>query len=66
MQKQSHQVYIVSLGPTCHNIEGRVFVGLPWSGKNIWKKKVFPGQGNVREFCGWPGKFREDLESQGI
>ena len=23
-----------------------------------------PGQGNVREFCGWPGKFRKDLESQ--
>ena len=26
----------------------------------------FPGQGKVREFCGWPGKFRKDLESQGI
>ena len=26
--------------------------------------KVFPGQGKVREFCGWPGKFRKDLESQ--
>ena len=25
----------------------------------------FPGQGKVREFCGWPGKFRKDLESQG-
>ena len=25
----------------------------------------FPGQGEVREFCGWPGKFRKDLESQG-
>ena len=20
--------------------------------------KTFPGQGKVREFCGWPGKFR--------
>ena len=39
--------------------------GLPWSGKNIWKMKFFPGQGKVREFCGWPGKFRKDLESQG-
>ena len=38
--------------------------GLPWSGKNIWKIKYFPGQGNVREFCGWPGKFIKDLESQ--
>ena len=40
--------------------------GLPRSGKNIWKMKFFPGQGKVREFCGWPGKFRKDLESQGI
>ena len=24
----------------------------------------FQGQGKVREFCGWPGKFRKDLESQ--
>ena len=27
--------------------------------------KFFPGQGKVREFCGWLGKFRKDLESQG-
>ena len=39
--------------------------GLPWSGKYIWKMNFFPGQGIVREFCGWPGKFRKDLESQG-
>ena len=39
--------------------------GLPRSGKNIWKMKFFPGQGSFREFCGWPGKFRKDLESQG-
>ena len=39
--------------------------GLPQSGKNIWKMKFFPGQGKVREFFGWPGKFRKDLESQG-
>ena len=38
--------------------------GLPQSGKNIWKMNFFPGQGNVREFCEWPGKFRKDLESQ--
>ena len=25
----------------------------------------FPGQGKVREFCVWSGKFRKDLESQG-
>ena len=40
--------------------------GLPRSGENIWKIKFFPGQGKVREFCGWPGKFRKDLKSQGI
>ena len=27
--------------------------------------KFFSGQGKVREFCGWPGKFKKDLESQG-
>ena len=32
--------------------------------KNIWKMKFFPGQGKVREFYGWPGKFRKDLKSQ--
>ena len=32
--------------------------GLPRSGKNVWKLKFFPGQGKVREFCGWPGIFR--------
>ena len=38
---------------------------MPQSGKNIWKMKFFfPGQGKVRELCGWPGKFRKDLESQ--
>ena len=38
---------------------------LPRSGKNIWKMKFFPDQGKVRKFCGWSGKFRKDLESQG-
>ena len=39
--------------------------GLLRSGKNIQKMNFFPGQGKVREFCGWPGnlertwKFRE-------
>ena len=31
----------------------------------MWKTKSFAGQGKVRECCGWPGKFRKDLESQG-
>ena len=39
--------------------------GLPRSGKNIWKMKFFPGKGKVREFCGWSGKCKKDLESQG-
>ena len=39
--------------------------GLPLSGKNVRKMKFFPGQGKVREFCGWSGKFRKDLEHQG-
>ena len=41
------------------------YAGLPRSRKNIWKTKFFAGQGKVREFCGRPGKFRKDLESQG-
>ena len=33
--------------------------------ENVWKIKFCPGEGNVREFSGWPVKFRKDLESQG-
>ena len=33
--------------------------------ENIWKTNFFPGQEKVREFCGWSGKFRKALESQG-
>ena len=29
------------------------------------ENEFFPGQEKVREFCGWPGKFKKDLESQG-
>ena len=39
--------------------------GLPRTGKNILKIQFFPGQEKVREFGGWPGKFRKDLASQG-
>ena len=28
------------------------------------ENEIFPGQGKVRKFCGWPGKFRKDLENQ--
>ena len=45
-------------------IQDNITAGLPQSGKNIWKMKFFPGQEKVREFCGWSGKFRKDLESQ--
>ena len=41
----------------------KIFTGLPRPGKNILNMKFFPGQGKVREFCRWPGKFRKDLES---
>ena len=39
--------------------------GLPRSGKNIWKMKFFPGQGKVREFCGWSGQFRKNFGKSG-
>ena len=29
------------------------------------ENEIYSGQGKVREFCGWPGKFRKGLESQG-
>ena len=29
------------------------------------ENEFFPGQGKVREFCGWSRKFRKGLESQG-
>ena len=32
--------------------------------ESIWKMNFFPGQGKVGEFCGLPGKFRKELESQ--
>ena len=28
------------------------------------ENETFPGQGKVRELCGWQGKFRKDMESQ--
>ena len=34
-------------------------------GKHLVNEIFFQGQGKVREFCGWSGKFRKDLESQG-
>ena len=27
--------------------------------------EIFPDQGKVRELCGWSGKFRKELQSQG-
>ena len=48
-------IYLLTIQRGCHSL----------TGKNLWKMNFFPGQGKVREFCGWPGKFRKDLESQG-
>ena len=30
------------------------------------ENEIFSSSGKVREFCGWPGKFRKVLQSQGI
>ena len=40
----------------CHG-QGKI------SGKYL-ENDFFPGQGKVREFCGWPAKFKKDLENQ--
>ena len=29
------------------------------------ENEIFSTSGKSQEFCGWPGKFRKDLESQG-
>ena len=29
------------------------------------ENEFFPGQGIIREFCGWSGKFGKDLENLG-
>ena len=39
--------------------------GLPRSGKTVWKMKVFPGQGKVREVWFESGKLAEIGNSQG-
>ena len=57
------KIYYENCDPSLFELE--VGSGLPRSGKNVRNMKFFPGQGKVREFCRWPGKFRKDLESQG-
>ena len=52
-------------GNSCWLYRQLIVAGLPGSGKNIWKMKFFPGPGKVREFRGWPWKFRKDWESWG-
>ena len=39
--------------------------GCHGQGKISGKMKNFPGQGKVREFCGWPGNFRKDFQRKG-
>ena len=41
----------------------RARTGLPQSGKKYLENEIFSRSGKIREFCGWPGKFRKDLES---
>ena len=33
--------------------------------KYLENEFFFPGLGKAREFCGWSGKFRKDLEKSG-
>ena len=54
---------LLLFSPSLHSLKPPA--RLPQSGKNIWKIEFSPGQGKVREFCGWSGKFRKDLQSQG-
>ena len=47
-----------------HKLHGES--GLPRSGKKVWKMKIFPGQGKVREFWFESGKLEKTDKSQGI
>ena len=50
LEESNSFLYMLTSKKRGKNENGRA--GLPWSGKNIWKMKVFPGQGKVREFYG--------------
>ena len=45
---------LIEFMKVCEYLRSRSFlyyiVGLPRSGKKVWKMKFFPGQGKVREF----------------
>ena len=53
-----------------HNtLEAIIFLDMSgWlrSGKKVWKMKIFPGQGKVREFWFESGKLEKTDKSQGI
>ena len=66
------KILFLFYAPFLHRIKFSLYLiylltdsGLPRSGKNAWKMNFFPGQGKVREFCKWSGKFRKDFESHG-
>ena len=59
-RNQNQEVHVRRYEP-CHVISP---TGLLRSEKNIWKMKFFPAQGKFREFCGWSGKLKKDLESR--
>ena len=44
---------------------GKILQGCHGQGKISGKWNFFQVREKVREFCGWSGKFRKDLESQG-
>ena len=47
--------------PDCRGLAS----GLPRSGKKVWKMKIFPGRGKVREFRFESGKLTKIGKSQG-
>ena len=48
-----------------NNVLEKEFIRVAMVREKYQENDKFPGQGRVREFYGWSGKFRKDLESQG-
>ena len=59
------QLFSFSVGTIVVTLSLALVQGCHGQGKKSGKGFFFTGQGKIREFCEWPGKFRKDLESQG-
>ena len=47
------------------NLKLLAIAGLPRSGKKVWKMKIFPGKGKVREIWFQSGKLEKNWQKSG-